>query len=159
MPNSDEFFHQGRAIPPPMFQFGKEKALRGGMTDGEPTADEMAKQFDALLHDKHVNLKKVCVETFDLRQQEEKDKYCELYVELYAKVQSRLALVRGVDKRFVEGANPTWLVCLEWWEYALEVDGEEVTPEEYDKITKRDSALNDEEAEQGDKDGSENGSG
>ena len=146
-----------------MFNFGPrqeqdEKPLRAGMTDGEPSADEMAQQFDALLHNKHVNLKKVCVETFDLRVEEEKEAYCELYVKLYAQVQSRQALVRQVDKRFVENPRPSWIVCLEWWEYALEVDGKEVTPEEYDEIKKKDSPLTRGEAGEGDENGTEDGS-
>lgn len=164
MPSSNEVFHQGQPIAPPMFNFGPrneegEKPLRAGMTDGEPTPDEMAQQFDALLHNKHVNLKEVRVETFDLRVQTEKDAYCKLYVELYAKVQSRAALVRKIEKQFVERPSPTWLVFIEWWEYALEVDGKEVTPDEYDEIKKRDSALHQDDVEQGDNNGSEDGSG
>jgi len=164
MPGSDELFHQGKPIAPAMFDFspkGANKPTRAGMTDGEPTPEEMGNQFDALLHNKHVNLKDVCVEVFDLRIGEERKKYCELYKELYAKVQSRLAILRTIEKRFVE-STATWLVYLEWWEYALEVDGKEVTPEEYDAIKKADSPLSrgdnaPPEGAQGDNDDGEDG--
>lgn len=122
-----------------MFDF-KQKTV-AGMTDGEPTPDEMAEQFDKLLHNKHVILKEVCVKVFDTRIEAENAAYCELYKDLYAKVQAKTALVRSVERKFVERPTPTWLIYLEWWVYALEVDGKEVTPEEYDEIKKKDSAL------------------
>jgi hypothetical protein len=162
MPGSDELFHQGKPIAPPMFDFKQKGApTRGGMTDGEPTPEEMGKQFDALLHNKHVNLKDVCVEIFDLRVGDDREKYCNLYKELYAKVQARTVLLRGIEKKFVESTS-TWLVYIEWWEYALEVDGKEVTPEEYDAIKKADSPLNQRdgsppEGEQGDNNEGEDG--
>lgn len=151
MPSSDQMFGssskaqepQGQpAFPPSMF-----KNLRGGMLSDEPDPEEMARQFDAALHDKHVNLKEVHVEVFNMMIKTEREAYCKLYRELYAKVQSKQALVRTVERRFVAKSSdpvatgPTWLVYLEWWDYALEVDGKEVTPEELDQIKRNDSAA------------------
>ncbi len=126
----------GKVLPPSMF-----KTLRAGTAQGDPTADEMANKFEEALHSKHVNLKEVSVKIFDLSDAQDAAEYCTLYRDLYAQVQRKEAIVRCVERKFVEVPSPRWLVFLEWWTYALEVDGKEVTPEEYDKILHESSIV------------------
>lgn len=135
MPGSDEMFH-GKKLAPSMF-----KNIRANMAPGDPTAEDMEQSYEGLLHNKHVNLKDVCVKIFDLTVQSDVEEYCKLYQELYAKVQSKDVVIRSIERKFVEQPTPRWLVYLEWWVYALEVDGKEVTPEELAAIKAKDSAI------------------
>lgn len=133
MPSSDDLFHNGKPIAPSMF-----KRIRATLGGEEPTPDEMARAFEEASHNKHVNLKDVCVKIFDMSKESQVTEYCELYRDLYAKVQRKEVLVRGVEKKFVEIPEPRWIIYIEWWEYALEVDGKEVTPEELRDIKEAD---------------------
>jgi hypothetical protein len=148
MPGSDELFHDGQPIAPSIFKTLKPDTVRAGMLAGEPTPEDMTKQFEAALHNKHVNLKEVNIKVFDLSVGSHVEEYCELYRDLYVRVQRHEVVVRGVERKFVETPSPRWLIYIEWWVYALEVDGKEVTPEEWEDIKRKDSPLEREPAEQ-----------
>jgi hypothetical protein len=145
MPSSEQMFggnhsqpkSEGGRLAPSMFE-----RIKGTLLGDEPTPEEMERQYEAALHDKHVLLKQVNVKVFDMSNPDEVEDYCKTYRELYAKVQKKTAVVRAVDKKFVSEPRPRWLIYLEWWDYALEVDGKEVTPEQWEQIKKADSPFN-----------------
>jgi len=134
MPGSDEVF--GGELTPSMFP----NLMPPGL-GAQPTPEEMAAQFEAYLHTKQVRLKDVGVKTFDLSKAAQVKAYRKLYAELYRRVSRGETLVKEIDKRFVKEPQPRWIVHIEWWDYALVVDGKEVSPEELEQIRQKDSAI------------------
>jgi len=151
MPRSDEVFgdgpkaHNGSGA---LLGSGAAKLASGmfpnitaGLFGGDPTPEEMSDRFEAALHTKQVKIKKFGVETFDLNEPEQVKAYQKLYLDLYQRVSRGETLVKEIDKKFIKGPTPRWIVHIEWLDYALLVDGKEMTPEKLEKLRQKDSAL------------------
>jgi len=128
MPNSDEMF--GGVLPgeqrelPPMFNLSGEQP--------GPTPEELEKDYERALHTKHVRLKSVNIKTFDLSDPDQRGEYCELCVRLYNVSTTGQTVIQQHERKFLERPVPRYIVHIEWWEYALVVDGKELTPAEFD---------------------------
>jgi len=116
-------FTQSASLADSMHQFGS--SLPGipsmGMP-GEPTAEEMEKQMEAVRYSKIVKLLDCCVETFDFSKSEDVTRYRKLYKELYVKAAEGSVFIKINERQFIScPSNPRWVHHLEWLEYELEV--------------------------------------
>jgi len=143
MPSSDEAF--GLA--------GEQRELMPGILQqqmpGGPTAEELEKDFERALHTKHVKLKKVTIRTLDLSNDEQREEYCKLCVRLYNDASTGQTVIQQHERKFIEQPAPRYIVHIEWWEYALLVDGKELTPQEFDawrKLQSKDKGATDDGA-------------
>jgi len=127
MPSSDEAFG---------VLAGEQRELMPGVLRGPtghgPTPEELERDFERALHTKHVRLKKVTIRTFDLSDDLQKEEYCQLCVKLYNEANTGQTVIQQHERKFLEQPKPRYLVHIEWWEYALMVDGKELTPQEFE---------------------------
>lgn len=143
MPSSDEAFGlagEQRELLPGSFQ----QQLPGG-----PTPEELEKDFERALHTKHVKLKKVTIRTLDLSNDEQREEYCKLCVRLYNDASTGQTVIQQHERKFIEQPAPRYIVHIEWWEYALLVDGKELTPQEFEawrKLQSKDKGATDDGA-------------
>ena len=136
MPGSDEMFGgtdpgsmlpgEQRELPPSLFNFAGDQQHQG------PTPEELEQDYDRALHTKHVRLKAVNIKTFDLSVRAQCEEYCKLCTDIYNIATSGQTVVQVHERKFVEQPVPRWVVHIEWWEYALVVDGKEMTPQEFE---------------------------
>jgi hypothetical protein len=144
MPSSDEAFGlagEQRELMPGILQ---QQQLPGG-----PTPEELEKDFERALHTKHVRLKKVTIRTFDLSNDEQREEYCKLCVRLYNDASTGQTVIQQHERKFIEQPTPRYIVHIEWWEYALLVDGKELTPQEFGawrKLQSKDKGATDDGA-------------
>ena len=95
------------------------RALGAG---GEPTAEDIEKNMEAVRFDKKVLVKDVQVRTWDLSDEKQVDDYRETYLKLYAKVSENKILIKQMDKQFInDGERSRWILHMEWIEYDLKV--------------------------------------
>lgn len=142
MPSSDEAF--GLAGEQRSFELLPE-VMRNRQATG-PTPEELEHDYERALHTKHVKLKKVTIRTFDLSNDEQREEYCRLCVQLYNDASTGQTVIQQHERKFLEQPKPRYLVHLEWWEYALMVNGKELTPQEFDawrKLQRKDEGATD----------------
>lgn len=116
-------FAQSATLADSMRKFGMDIPGFPSMgAEGEPTAEDIEKQMEAVRFSKVVKVIACGVETFDLSKAEDVKHYKELYLELYSKSSEGKVLIQTNEKQFIPcPVNPRWLRHLEWLEYDLEV--------------------------------------
>jgi hypothetical protein len=102
--------------PPSMFPILESMGL-----DGEPTAEDIERQAEAVRHEKHVMIEDICVRTFRFDDPDQVAQYTELYKELYNGVKRSLIHIKHIEKTYVDhpGTVPYYLMHIEWWVYSM----------------------------------------
>jgi hypothetical protein len=96
--------------------------MRSMGAPGEPTADDMEKQMEAVRFTKKVLIKDVQVRTYNLSNPKDVEDYRETYLKLYQMVAEGKIMFKSFEKKFVSDAEGSrWLLHLEWLEYDLKV--------------------------------------
>lgn len=105
--------------------------IRAMGAPGEPTAEDMEAQMEAVRFTKKVLVKDVQVRTYDLSKEKDVEDYRETYLSLYALVAEGKILFKTFEKKFVSDADGSrWLIHMEWLEYDLKVTDHQIKREE-----------------------------
>ena len=97
---------------------GMFSAMTQGM-DPTPSTEDIEKEREAALYNKHVKLVNVQVKTFDLSITDHADKYAKLMQRTFAGLQTHECMILYHDRKFVETPEPRWIVHFEWAEFEL----------------------------------------
>ena len=99
----------------------------GGPLSGKsPSVAEMEQAAQAVLFKKTVVFEKIEIKTYDLGDEAGEKAYGAMLKTLYAGVQAKTHLILLHDKKFVERPKPRWIGHLEWAEYSLKVEANEI---------------------------------
>ena len=99
----------------------------GGMPGAAaPSAADMEKAAQAVLFKKTVTFDRILIETYDLSNARQVKKYAVDLKKLYAGVQAKTHLILQHDKKFVEQPRARWMAHLEWAEYSVKVEKNDV---------------------------------
>lgn len=109
-------------IPPEMRAMG---------LPGEPTAESMEQDMEAVRFTKKVLIKDIQVRTYDMSNEKDVENYRKTYLSLYNLVAEGKVMFKSLEKKFVsdhDGAR--WLIHMEWMEYDLKVTDHQMKREE-----------------------------
>lgn len=121
--NGFNSFANSASLADSMHKFGMELPGIPSMgATGEPTAEDIEKQMEAVRFSKVVKVQDCFVETFDFSKKDDVERYRALYKDLYAKTSEGKVFIKCNERQFIScPTNPRWVLHMEWLEYDLQV--------------------------------------